>query len=260
MIYNFSCTGNTEWAAKKISAAIGEELRPIPIEPLDQSITLQPHETIGLCFPVHGWRPPLPVREFARRCLSHHPENHYCWILCTAGDDIGETIDIIQKDLASCHLHADSVFSLLMPNTYVGLPFMDVDKEEVVKKKIANAKEKLDICIRHIQNRDTGISLLDTSRWPRINSRILGHLFVKKLTRDTPFTVDHNACIHCGLCAGKCPVENIKMSDDHHPTWLHNGRCLTCFACYHHCPANAIQWGKATRKKGKYYMRANTTT
>ena len=133
MIFYYSCTGNTEWAAKKISAATGEELYPISSTSCNQVFTLKPDETIGFCFPVHAWRPPIPVREFARQCQIANPEGHFCWILCTAGDDIGETVDIMQEDLKAANLHADSTFSLLMPNTYVGLPFMDVeDRKSVV--------------------------------------------------------------------------------------------------------------------------------
>ena len=65
MIFYFSGTGNTEWAAREMSAALGEELRPIPrLDPEKEVFTLRPDETIGFCFPVHAWRPPAIVREF----------------------------------------------------------------------------------------------------------------------------------------------------------------------------------------------------
>ena len=255
MIFYYSCTGNTEWAAKEISAALGEEARPIPTMTCSEVITLKPNETIGFCFPVHAWRPPRPGREFARQCRIEHPEGHYCWMVCTAGDDIGETMDIMQKDIGTVHLHADSVFSLIMPNTYVGLPFMDVDKEALATQKTALAQVKLQQIIHSIQNHEKGLCMLDTSRWPRINSRLLGHLFIEHLMKDDAFVVDSDKCLRCGRCTTSCPVGNIRLDEDHHPRWLHNGKCLTCFACYHHCPADAIQWGKATRGKGKYYFR-----
>lgn len=39
------------------------------------------------------------------------------------------------------------------------------------------------------------------------------------------------------------------------PTWIHNGECLTCFACYHHCPKKAIDYGHRTQHKGQYYFK-----
>ncbi|MBR1388230.1 MAG: EFR1 family ferrodoxin [Prevotella sp.] len=253
MIFYYSCTGNTAWAAQRIGEALGEALITISETTIDQTFTLKPGETIGFCFPIHAWRPPMPVREFARKCRISNAEGHYCWMLCTAGDDIGEAVDIMQRDLSAAHLQAVSVFSLLMPNTYVGLPLTDVDKDEVVARKLAQSEKRLDGYIRHIQNHDCGLSMLDLSRWPRINSRLLGHLFVKHLISDKSFTVDSDACLRCGRCEQVCPESNIQLDDDRHPVWLHNGRCLTCFACYHHCPAKAINWGKATKGKGQYY-------
>ena len=255
MIFYFSGTGNTEWAAREMSAALGEELRPIPrLDPEKEVFTLRPDETIGFCFPVHAWRPPAIVREFIRKCRFSQPEGHFCWILCTAGDDIGETIDIAQRDLATTGLHADCVFSLIMPESYVGLPGMDVDTAEVAEKKKARAAERIEGYIRHVKQRDKGYSALDLSRWPRINSRLLGSLFNRFLVKDSPFVVDKERCKKCGKCVSACPVDNIILDGERHPQWLHNNRCTTCFACYHHCPAHAIEWGKMTRHKGQYYM------
>jgi NAD-dependent dihydropyrimidine dehydrogenase PreA subunit len=39
---------------------------------------------------------------------------------------------------------------------------------------------------------------------------------------------------------------------DGKPVWLHNGKCMTCYACLHHCPSNAISWGWFTSGKGQY--------
>ncbi len=260
MIFYFSATGNTEWAARKVSTALSEELVFIPhTNPATQVYSLQPGETIGFCFPVHAWRPPTVVRDFIRACRFDHSEGHFCWILCTAGDDIGETIDIAQKDLATAGLHADSVFSLIMPESYVGLPMMDVDTDEAAAKKLSRASERMETFIRHIQHRDKGYAALNLSRWPRINSRLLGSLFVRWLISDRPFRCDADRCIHCGQCAKACPVGNIIIDEHQHPQWLRQGVCTNCFACYHHCPTHAIEWGRMTQSKGQYYMRKNKT-
>ena len=99
MIFYFSGTGNTLRAARRISEAIGEQLIPMTSAgPEAQGFELSDDERIGFCFPVHGWRPPALVRDFVRRISVPHPGNRYCWMLCTAGDDIGETVSIFQKD------------------------------------------------------------------------------------------------------------------------------------------------------------------
>ena len=253
MIFYFSCTGNTRWAAQEISNATGEKLLYIPdTDPFDGSWECDEDETIGFCFPVHGWRPPVAVREFVRR-LSRLPATHYCWALCTAGDDIGETIDIFESDLlAATGLHLDSAFSLLMPETYIGLPFMDVDTPENEQRKLLQAKADLREYIRLIADRKHDRKHLHLSHWPKTNSRLLGGAFVRWLLTDKPFWVTDERCIGCGKCASACPVSNLSF-DGHRPHWLHTGRCLSCFACYHHCPVHAIEYGSRTRHKGQYF-------
>ena len=80
-------------------------------------------------------------------------------------------------------------------------------------------------------------------------------MFIAYCLTDKSFKVDHQKCRQCGLCKEKCPVDNIEMDQEHYPVWKHTGRCITCFACYHRCPHNAIQWGKGTQGKGKYYKK-----
>ncbi|MBO4658816.1 MAG: EFR1 family ferrodoxin [Prevotella sp.] len=259
MIFYFSGTGNTRWAAQEVSRATGESLYDIAGIKADDMPELVSGERIGICFPVHAWRPPLLVRHFARELGTHLPDaaSHYLWVLCTAGDDIGETMDILQHDLAVGGLSAHSMFSLLMPETYVGLPFMDVDTLSREREKTSGASEDLSAYMTSILNRERGVKRLHLSHWPRLNSRFLGGAFYRWLVSDKPFWCDSSRCVGCGLCAKACPVGNIIIDENGHPRWTHGGRCLTCFACYHHCPHHAIEWGGRTRKKGQYYFGKN---
>ena len=258
MIYYLSCTGNTLWAARAISEAIQEPLINIAALPDGEPLCApQENERIGFCFPVHGWRPPVMVRAFVQRLRTVAAGKHYCWALCTAGDDIGETIDILADDLRHCGLTLDSAFSLQMPESYVGLPFMDTDPPEKEEKKKRQAAEDLHRYTEMISQRLCGVRQLHLSHWPRINSRVLGAAFKRWLLTDRPFKVDKDRCTGCGRCASSCPAGNIAMTD-HLPEWQHNGRCLSCFACYHHCPVRAIEYGHRTQHKGQYYFEKRT--
>lgn len=259
MIFYFSGTGNTRWAVQEVARATGDRLYDIAEMEQRTWPAIQPNERIGLCFPVHAWRPPLLVRAFARELGKRLPNAsaHFLWVLCTAGDDIGETMDILQDDLRQSGLQAHSMFSLLMPESYVGLPFMDVDPPRREMEKRRQAQNDLKEYITCIVNKERGVRRLHLSHWPRVNSRLLGWAFYKWLITDAPFRCDGSRCTGCGLCAKTCPVGDISMDDNRQPQWLHNGRCLTCFACYHHCPHHAIGWGGRTHKKGQYYFGKN---
>ena len=122
MIFYFSGTGNTRWAARQLAEATGEPLISIT-EALHNGKTtyrLAEGERIGFCFPVHGWQPPQIMRRFIRQLSLQGKDNtHFCYALCTCGDDIGETITILNKELKKigCQL-AHHARNLCLPSFY----------------------------------------------------------------------------------------------------------------------------------------------
>uniref|UniRef100_A0AB33J7I8 EFR1 family ferrodoxin n=1 Tax=Prevotella sp. GTC17260 TaxID=3236796 RepID=A0AB33J7I8_9BACT len=253
MIFYFSATGNSRWLARELGQATGEDLISISESSSPDCYTLKKDERIGFIFPIHGWRPPKIMLDFIAK-LSFQGDNgqHYCYAAMTAGDDIGRSVDYLNKALGQIGLHTHAAFSLKMPNTYVGLPFMDTDKPHIVQAKKQNSEELLRKYIPRILNREHDIVPIHNSHWPRINSDILGSLFVKRLLTDKPFYVDESRCVKCGICADVCPTDNIKGGLGFQPTWLHADKCITCFACYHYCPHHAIEYGNKTQHKGQY--------
>ena len=141
MIFYLSGTGNTQWVAETLAQALGEPLINIAeIEEAECRFCVEEQERIGFCFPIHGWRPPFNVRSFVENLHIQHAEGHYCYAVCTAGDNIGEGMDLLQNDLHLIGLQLDAAWSLIMPESYVGLPFMDVDtpaKEKMKKEQAA---------------------------------------------------------------------------------------------------------------------------
>lgn len=258
MIFYFSGTGNTKWAAQELAKATNEPLFFIPdVLKGNCQFQLSEGERIGFCFPVHGWRPPFLVRDFIRKLVITNTQSHYCYALCTAGDTTGESMKIFEKDLSERGLDLNATFSLIMPESYVGLPFMDVDTPQKERQKKLQAAELLQVYIERIIRKEESNSNSHIGRWPRINSRLIGSFFVNHLISDKPFQVEESRCVKCGICANVCPTENITGGLGYEPKWIHEGACLTCFACYHHCPHHAIEFGKQTRKKGQYWYTKN---
>ena len=291
MIFYFSGTGNTKWAASKLASATQEDL--ISIAPymraddsshtLAEPFILEENERLGFVFPVHGWRVPKLVREFIRRmkvqifdldsaynsasserkALSDGAGNRpFAYCVCTAGDSIGLTIENLNEVISqNPSLQAlgitevSSSYSLIMPESYVGLPFMDVDpKEKEIRKKSKAAQELAMIC-EEIFDRKEGVSRLVKGPIPWFFTKVVGGFFENVLITDKRFHVEKDKCVKCGICANVCPVGDIKGGHGQYPEWLHHKDCLTCFTCYHHCPHHAIEFGKQTQKKEQYYFK-----
>ena len=287
MIFYFSGTGNTKWAASKLAAATREDL--ISIAPymraddsshnLAEPFILKENERLGFVFPVHGWRVPKLVREFISKmkilrepsdatggnkakaddCLKNRP---FAYCVCTAGDSIGLTIENLNEVISqNPSLQAlgitkvSSSYSLIMPESYIGLPFMDVDPKEREIRKKENAAQELAVVCEEIFDRKEGISRLVKGPIPWFFTKVVGGFFENVLITDKRFHVEKDRCVKCGICANVCPVGGIKGGHGEYPVWLHHKDCLTCFTCYHHCPHHAIEFGNQTQKKGQYYFR-----
>lgn len=287
MIFYFSGTGNTKWAASKLAAATREDL--ISIAPymraddsshnLAEPFILKENERLGFVFPVHGWRVPKLVREFISKmkilrepsdatggnkakaddCLKNHP---FAYCVCTAGDSIGLTIENLNEVISqNPSLQAlgitevSSSYSLIMPESYIGLPFMDVDPKEREIRKKENAAQELAVVCEEIFDRKEGINRLVKGPIPWFFTKVVGGFFENVLITDKRFHVEKDRCVKCGICANVCPVGDIKGGHGEYPVWLHHKDCLTCFTCYHHCPHHAIEFGNQTQKKGQYYFK-----
>ena len=259
MIFYFSCTGNTKWAAEYLSKATGERLINISQSAAETHFHAASGERVGFCFPIHVWRPPIYVRKFISRLhiTTDSGEPPFCYAVCTAGDTVGEGMKMFKQDCEKAGIKVDSCASLLMPESYVGLPFMDVDKKENELRKKEQAKRELQDFADTIMKNVHGTERIHIGNWPRTNTRFLGNIFLNHIITDKHFRLSEEKCIKCGRCIKSCPVANMSADSNGFPQWLHTGSCLSCFACYHHCPTRAIEFGMRTKGKGQYYYTKN---
>ena len=117
MIFYFSGTGNTKWAAEQLASATHDSLYYIPDELKKGTLeyTLQEGERLGICFPTHGWQVPRIVRQFIRKATFTLPEDSYIYALTTCGDNMGHAMRILNKELGQKGLHTDAAFAIVMP-------------------------------------------------------------------------------------------------------------------------------------------------
>ena len=249
MVFYYSGCGNSKFIAQSIAEAFDEKMVFIPEAQRngDFEYSLAEKEMIGFVFPIYSWRSPHLVDEFVEK-LKLNGKPSYVWTAVTCGDNVGETEKLFRKELEKIGLYLNAAFCFKMPNTYVNMIGMNVDKPEVAEEKIAKAKEKLPNVIDMIKNHAEYSDMIKGA-FPRFKSNVIGSGFYKWASDEPFFSTD--GCISCGLCVKVCPMQNITLENGR-PVW--HGNCNTCDACYHHCPKHAIQYGKATRGKGQYFF------
>ncbi len=59
--------------------------------------------------------------------------------------------------------------------------------------------------------------------------------------------IDYPACIHCGICARKCPADAIMVAKEPKSWRIEHRSCVICGACVDACPKKCLFMGSAYR-------------
>ena len=249
MIFYFTGTGNSGFLAEKLAESLDDNI--ISVSKLMKSngsfkFTLKKDETIGFVFPVYAWRPPKMIEEFIKKVEFENFNNNYTFSLACCGENVGNTMKLMEKKLSSKNMELSCGFSVVMPNNYIIMG--DVDSKERANKKIEEASTKILKIAEVIKNREKGVFEVTKGIFPSILTGVIHPLFLNGGADTKKFTVSSD-CTGCGMCERVCTCGTIKLVNNK-PVW--GEKCNQCLACIHYCKAKAIQYGKGTVKKGRY--------
>lgn len=249
MIFYFTGTGNSLQAAQNIAEHNGEALISVAekINSGEQifEYTLKDNEAVGFVFPVYAWGPPGMVLEFIDRLKFNNFNNQYIFSVATCGENIGNTMKLLESRLARKGIKLTSGFSIKMPNNYIIIG--DVDSKEAEKEKLIAAEKTLRDINRSVEKRENGVFRIEKGFLPGLLTAVVNPLFNKSALGTKNFHAE-DTCTGCGLCEKVCNTKTIKV--DKKPQW--GGKCTQCLACINYCPVRAIQYGKGTVKKRRY--------
>ena len=214
------------------------------------TLHLKEGERIGFCLPVHGWRVQPIVRKFIEDMDIILPQNSdgtsrerlmqriYTYFLLTCGDSYGEYADELENVLISKGLEVSTCCSVIMPESYVGLPFMDVDRPLREAEKKLQARGTVmrfaDILVDHRSVRMP----IERGAMPHLYSRVFGRIFYSWLITERRFHVMKERCIGCGKCVKACKFDAVSVKNN--VAEIDLDACKNCGLCAKECPTGAI--------------------
>lgn len=246
MILYFSGTGNSRYIAESLANLTGDEAFDVTHRVGKQfpGETYESEHPYVFVSPTYAWRIPRVFESWLRR--SRFTGGRKAYFVMTCGTDIGDAAFYLRRLSREIGLEYGGTAAVVMPENYIAM--FDVP-DEATSGRIINVatRRALPSIARTVLAEGTLIPPAGgASGW--IKSHPINPLFYPFCVKDRQFYAT-GACIGCGKCAAACPLGNIALKEGK-PVW--QGNCTHCMACICGCPAEAIEYGKASLGKRRY--------
>lgn len=244
MIFYFSATGNSQYAAEKIAEATGDRLISIGQALRDAHVDfdITKDDYLGFVLPTFAWTLPGAVAMFIDKLNLTGYSNQYVYGVFTCGESSGNESAALKTQLSAKSLGFNGSFDLVMPDNFI--IWSDIPSPARLESMLKNADKSLDKIIDVIKQKKP--ATLDKGT-PKDLCMPMETISSSKNT--SKFFADET-CNGCGQCMTLCPMQCIQADGKGHPLW--EGTCTMCLSCLHRCPQKAIQHGKDTQSKGRY--------
>jgi len=246
MILYFTGTGGSRHIARLLGAALGDEAAPINGF-IREGRTGAFHSETPYVFvtPTHAWRIPGVVRDFIASGEFRGSRDAY--FVMTCGTDAGNAGAYIDKLCRNKGLSFCGLREILMPENYAAL--FDVPDGETARRIIEAAQPAAESVAQSVASR-LPLERKAVSSADRLKSSLV-HLLWRTFTLGDRRFRTSASCVGCGSCAALCPVNNISLPDGR-PVW--NGRCIHCMACIGGCPKAAVEYGRESGGRARFYL------
>ena len=234
-IYWFSGTGNSLYAAKRLSAEMGGCPLVQITDNVPEGAVGGTDVKIGFVFPSYYGNLPRAVRSFVEK-LEIKPDT-FIFAVVTMGAIGQGSVGAMDKALKAKGLRLNYGGSVRMPANYV-VSYNPADGYKKAKA-LDKTDERLSVFAREIEARVESVKTIPFT---------VNNLYKSIEELDAAFTVS-GECTGCGLCESICPVRNIKLEEGR-PEWQHH--CEHCVACISWCPEKAINHGDKTKTRRRY--------
>ena len=244
MIVYFTGTGNSRYCAQMLADKLGDTCIDA-FRFIRDGIAAELFSDKPWVFaaPTYGWQLPHVFMDFIRSGSFAGSKDVY--FVMTCGGDIGSAGPKNQSLCEAKGLCYHGTLEVVMPENYIAM--FDAPEQDEAKRIIAAARPTLERGIAAIRAGED-FPIHKAGMADKLKSGIVNDVFCKFFVKAKSFAVT-DACVGCGKCEKACPLGNIRLKDEK-PVW--GDRCTHCMACICGCPAEAVEYGRASRGKPRY--------
>lgn len=242
MVFYFTATGNSLYAAKKFAS------EPVSIPQIMRGNKRHfSDDAIGIVFPDYSAEPPRMVKKFLRECTFDTP---YLYMIITYGHEISDAPEFADRMARQeWGLNIDYIAPILMVDNF--LPVFDMNEETAVDK---HEDEQLEAVLRDVETRRKYIPEA-TEEGRELHRRVAKMQKMAGFLPVSPLKIE-KSCNGCGLCANVCPAGNISVESGRA---RHGKNCEYCLACANLCPRKAVRPRIADKNPGARYRNPHIT-
>ena len=244
LILYFSGTGNSEYVAKRIGKATGDQVIDLfdKIRNQDFSELSSIHPWVVVT-PTYAWRIPHILNNWLKN--TKLSGNKCIYFVLTCGKCIGNADRYLKKLCMIKEMECKGTAEIVMPENYIAMFSTPSTEEalEIIKKSDFMIDEVIALIKKQYPLIQSDITFKDN-----ISSGIVNTLFYPVFVHAKKFYAT-DKCINCQKCAKVCPLNNIYF-ENKKPVW--GKQCTHCMACICHCPTEAIEYGKHSKGLARY--------
>lgn len=247
MILYFSGTGNSRYVAEQLSERLGDELVSINEQmKKGEPWQVRSERPVVLVSPVYAWRMPRVVSDWVRR--TEWKGSRRLYVVLTCGGDVGNAAFYAWKLCGEKKLKFCGLAGVVMPENFITL--FDAPDEEEARQVIADAEPRIAQIAETIgAGRHLAVGTIRFS--DVVKSSVVNDLFYPMFVSAGKYRAT-DRCVGCGKCERLCPLNNIHMREQK-PVW--GSACTQCMACICGCPEEAIEYGRRTKRKRRYWCK-----
>ena len=243
MVLYFSGTGNSRFIASILAEETKQELLSMnDLLRKKEQLSLKNENFIIVVTPIYAGRIPRVVEKCIRK--SSVSKGTRVYFVATCSDSMENASDYAEKLCVSKELDFYGMAEIRMPVGYI-LMFNAFD-EKTSERLIKSGKQK---AVKLAQSVIKEERFLNASHKWSVMSHVINPVFNGVLMHSKGFRTT-SGCTGCGICAESCPLNNIRLKNKK----IEWGKdCTHCMACISKCPNEAIEFGKKTVGKKRYY-------